>query len=173
MQKECKKGTKGGTSSLFLDGLTLWSPSRGHGTNTVVPRRRASNVIDGALGQLWSRTALNIGGCTKASIEGVRRLWGGLPPHVFISGNPPHPETSQSSRIPTPRVPMGVRGESPFPIPPRAAFGSFRRVERNSAGGSNALKMRSHRESVFDAQCSAPQGSPPAVFLAHLSPFVL
>ena len=37
--------------------------------------------------------AVNNGGCTQTYAEGVRRLWGGLPPHVSTSGNPPHLET--------------------------------------------------------------------------------
>ena len=53
-------------------------------------------------------------------------------PQAEIQSNPEQLETSQSSRFPKRMVQVGVRGESPVPIPPRAAFGSFRRVERNS-----------------------------------------
>ena len=112
MQKECKKGTRGLRPISWI-GQPRRSPSRGHGTNTVVPRRRASNVIDGALGQLRYSTALNIGGCTQTNADGVRRLCDGLLPlKAEIQSNPEQPETSQSSRIPTPMVQVGVRGES-------------------------------------------------------------
>ena len=85
--------------------------------------------------QLRSCIALNIGGCTRAYADGVRRLWGGLPPHVFISGNPPHPETSRmqppSDQHATAR---GSGGKISFIFPPGGfRFLSPRRKEQRDS----------------------------------------
>ena len=107
--------SQGGLRPFSWTGQPRCSPSRGHGANTVAPRRRARGTVDSELSQLRSRTATNSSGCTSASENGVRRLCDGLLPlKAEIQSNPEQPETSQSSRISTRMVPMGVRGGIAF-----------------------------------------------------------
>ena len=105
--------SQGGLRPFSWTSQPRCSPSRGHGAKTVAPRRRARGTVDSELSQLRSRTATNSSACTSASENGVRRLCDGLLPlKAEIQSNPEQPETSQSSRIPTPMVQVGVRGES-------------------------------------------------------------
>jgi len=58
-------------------------------------------------------------GCTRTSIEGVRRLCGGLPPHVSKSGNPSQRRRPICSRLPRKYGTDGVRGNRLFDSPGR------------------------------------------------------